>query len=193
MTTKLHRAINERHLQSGLRLRIPVLSAFTLLGIVTGQIAGHCVSAEHLEELGSCLSAYALTQTSAWRLLAVYLQWPLAALLLGYCTLGVGLLPLLCGVEGFLLSFAVSCFCALLGRRGILLALAALGVRALVLLPCGLIASDWAFSRACRMVSGEKLTHTVPLRLLACGAILFLGIGLEFFFSPGWIAKALMI
>lgn len=190
---KLHKAINERHLLSGLRLRIPVLSAFVLLGIVAGQIAGRCVSDVHLGEIGSCLSGCAVMQASVWRLFGVYFRWPLAALLLGYCTLGVGLVPLLCGTEGFLLSFAVSCFCTILGRRGILLALAALGIRALVLLPCGLIASDWAFSRACRMASGEKPTHTVPLRLLACAVLLMMGIGLEYLLSPGWIASALMI
>lgn len=193
MNVKLRKAIGERHLLSGLRLRIPVLSTFVLLGIVAGQIAGHCVSAEHLNEIGMCLSDYAVTQVSTWRLFAVYLQWPFMALLLGYCTLGVGLLPLLCGAEGFALSFAVSCFCAILGRHGILLALAALGIRALILLPCGLITSDWAFSRVCRMASGEKIAHTVPLRLLVCAALLALGIGLEYLLSPGWIASALMI
>lgn len=190
---KLRKGMDDRHLLSGLRLRIPVLSAFVLLGIVAGQIAGHCVSPENLQEIADSLMLYEENpvQLSFARVLTSYLRWPSTAFLLGYCTLGIGLLPLLCGIEGFLMSFSVSCFCLVMGRSGIVLSLATLGIRALFVLPCGLAMSDWAFSRACRMAAGEKLSRHLPLRLFACAAVLAVGICLEYILTPRWISLVL--
>ena len=73
---------------------------------------------------------------------AAYLRYPLLAFLFGLSAAGVALIPLLCAAQGFFLSFSVCCFAAALGRDGVLLALAALGLRCLFVLPCTLCLAD---------------------------------------------------
>ena len=63
--------------------------------------------------------------------LVLYYRYPLFAVLLGFASIGVALLPCLTAAFGFSLSFSVCCFTASFGGNGVLLALAVLecGVR----------------------------------------------------------------
>lgn len=76
--------------------------------------------------------------------LVLYYRYPLFAVLLGFASIGVALLPCLTAAFGFSLSFSVCCFTASFGGNGVLLALAVFGVRCAVTLP---VFFFWPFLR----------------------------------------------
>lgn len=82
---------------------------------------------------------------------------------------------------GLFLSFSVCCFAASLGREGVLLALAALGLRCLFVLPCMLYLSGAGFSRACRSLErGQAAKAAINWRmLLFCVFVLLAGTVVE--------------
>lgn len=162
--------------------RLMVLCAFFAVGIICGQLAQHAAAGG---ELTDYLRAYAgmvaqngITQPSLPRVAAAYLREPLIILLLGSCTFGAAAIPLVCAWQGFTLSFAVACFAGSMGRDGVLLSLAAFGLRCLVVLPCTLLIARWAFDKAlCRLRGGTADTKQrgsiiVALVLLLLGAVL---------------------
>ena len=134
-----------------------ILCGCFALGMVLAYPIQRRVGAEALTQLGTYVQGYARLAedrvqqpASILSAAAAYLRYPLLAFLCGLSGAGVVLIPLLCGVQGFFLSFSVCCFAASLGREGVLLALAALGLRCLFVLPCMLYLSGTGFSRACR-------------------------------------------
>ena len=121
------------------------------------------------------------TQASLPMAAAAYLREPAVIFLLGFCTFGAAVLPLVCLWQGFTLSFAVACFAASLGRDGVLLSLAAFGIRGVILIPCTLLTAQWAFDKALARLLGEKaapsrrtalvgLVLTRPSRRCCCWA-----------------------
>ena len=88
------------------------------------------------------------------------------------------ILPVL-AAEGFFLSFSAGCFAAALGRSGVLLALAAFGVRCLIVLPCSIYPA---------MLVGERNRWR---KLAVCGALLLLGMALELTLVPRLVQLAL--
>ena len=88
------------------------------------------------------------------------------------------LLPVL-AAEGFFLSFSAGCFAAALGRSGVLLALAAFGVRCLIVLPCSIYPA---------VLVGERNRWR---KLAVCGALLLLGMALELTLVPRLVQWAL--
>ncbi|MBQ9330294.1 MAG: stage II sporulation protein M [Oscillibacter sp.] len=111
-------------------------------GVILGQVVASGAPDATGEELYRYLSAYLHTgaQAPSWGMAAStavrYFRYPLLALLLGFTSVGAVLLLGTAGVFGFFLSFSVSCFAAAFGRNGVLLALALLGPRCLVTVPC---------------------------------------------------------
>ena len=110
---------------------------------------------------------------------AAYLREPAVIFLLGFCTFGAAVIPLVCLWQGFTLSFAVACFAASLGRDGVLLSLAAFGIRGVILIPCTLLTAQWAFDKALARLLGEKAAPSRRGPLAACLALLLLGTVLE--------------
>ena len=99
---------------------------------------------------------------------------------LGFCgAAGAALILPVLAAEGFFLSFSAGCFAAALGRSGVLLALAAFGVRCLIVLPCSIYPA---------MLVGERNRWR---KLAVCGALLLLGMALELTLVPRLVQWAL--
>lgn len=179
-------------------LRLVTLCAFFAAGIIVGQIAGPAVLRDGGSELTEYLQSYAgaasqLTAepVSVLQVFAAYFRVPLLLLLLGFCTFGAVVVPVVCAVQGFLLSFAVSCFAAAFGSGGLALTLAAFGVRAVLLLPCVLMIGQWAFDRTLSRLTGEKPSEVSRRPVFVCFALLLLGAVLELSVVPQLITLAL--
>ena len=131
--------LTERTVSSPLP-RLLLLALFFFGGAVLGQVLAGRVPDNTGGELRRYLEEYvrlegdppALAVLSA---AVVYFRYPLLAFLLGFASIGVVLLPVSAAAFGFFLSFAVCCFTAAFGPDGVLLALAAMGLRCLVAVP----------------------------------------------------------
>ena len=118
-----------------------LLALFFLGGAILGQVLAGRVPGETGLELRQYLEDYVrlggeVSPGAAVSAAAVYFRYPLLAFLLGFASIGVVLLPVSAAAFGFFLSFAVCCFTAAFGPDGVLLALAALGLRCVVTMPC---------------------------------------------------------
>lgn len=183
-----------------------LLCLFVAAGAVAGYLAQKTVGTASNAELGAYLQQYADTcardafvPASFLQVLAVYFRYPLVAFCLGFCTIGVYLLPILCMVQGFFLSFSICCFAAALGSCGVYLAFAALGLRTLVTLPCLLLLALQAFNRAKalrgttrRRNTGKRSKVNQAYFILPgiCSAALLLGAVLDITLLPhvfGWV------
>ena len=134
-------------------MRFWILCVCFLLGMAAAYPARRSISTDALAQLGAYVQSYAQLAdgrsqqpVSVLSAAAAYLRYPLLAFLFGLSAAGVALIPLLCAAQGFFLSFSVCCFAAALGRDGVLLALAALGLRCLFVLPCTLCLADAGFA-----------------------------------------------
>ena len=126
--------------------RLALLGLCFCGGILLGQLAARSVPEASRTELAAYLRQYAAVwgettdrTASLLRVAGVYLRYPLLVTVLGFCgAAGAALILPVLAVEGFFLSFSAGCFAAALGRSGVLLALAAFGVRCLIVLPCSI-------------------------------------------------------
>ena len=113
--------------------------------------------------------------------------------LLASCSFGAVAIPLVCAWQGFTLSFAVACFAGSLGQEGVLLSLAAFGLRSVVVLPCTLLVAQWAFDKTLCRLRGESAAGTAAQRwrLIGCFIVLILGAVLEMTVVPRLFTLAL--
>lgn len=129
-----------------------------------GSGLGHLVSACAIERNGGLISAYleqflCIAQSDGlfcpdlFQFLWLSLRWPLAAFVLGFSALGLLALPLLSGLRGFLLSFAVGTFAQALGRRGLGIAVLLLGGSSLISVPIFLLVATQSFSASKALAS----------------------------------------
>ena len=145
-------------------------------------LAGYCVVFE--DGGGGAVSLFSAV--------LLYFGYTSAAFLLGFTAIGVVAIPLLLAAFGFTSMFAVACFVMIYGRRGIALALAAMGVRMVVTLPCLLWvgARAWASSFALSGVGGGKRCAPVLYdkgyfyRLCVCVVLLLFGVCAEQYLTP---------
>lgn len=140
--------------------------------------------------LKDCLEAVRAGQTltAEWSaLLWQSARWPLWTALLSLTAAGLVGIPVLFGVRGFLLSFAVACFVRVLGGEGALLAAALFGVNGLFALPVLFLLGEqgMAASRAlAERLLGEGRGRPVYSRAYAlscavCGGVLLVGAAVE--------------
>ena len=108
-----------------------------------------------------------------------------------FCGLGIVAVPLLAVWEGVSLSYAAVSFSAAMGKSGLLLALAAFGVRAAVLLPCLLYIGGTAWRLAYERKGLAALSGRDLRGIMICFAALTLGIILEYSLAPRLMALAL--
>ena len=161
------RLTGPRQTQTGL------LCLFFAAGILAGFLARRIVKSDDLSALGSYVSSYAsLTVQQPADIISVLWAYLVAA---GKCLGDWVLLPLLCTAQGFFLSFSVYCFAASLGRSGVTLALAALGIRCLFVLPCLLAIASDSFAGAWRRAEKQKPEKRDRRRLLFCVFVLLTG------------------
>jgi len=183
-----------------------LLSLFFFFGIVMGQVLAKYVPDATGLELKRYLEDYFRLEMSwDWRTVLsafiLYFRYPLAAVLLGFASVGVVLLPVVTGAMGFFLSFSVCCFTAAFGSNGVLLALAVFGLRCVVTLPCFFLLAlpAWETSGALAALSFGRGRHSAPvtygkpwLRLLrGCAAVLTAGVCADLFLSP-WILRSML-
>ena len=133
--------------------------------------------------------------------LVIYFRYPLMAFLLGFASIGVVLLPCVTAAYGFFLSFSVCCFTAAFGRPGILIALAVLGVRCLLTLPCYFLLAVPSLGTSAALASlsfgsGRRAAPVVYGRgcwkrlAVVCG-VLLAGVCVELFLSPALLESVL--
>ena len=180
--------------------RFLLLCGCFLLGMLAAYPVHRRIGSESLSQLSTYVQDYARLAdgrvqqpVSLLSVAAAYLRYPLLAFLLGLSAVGAVLLPMLCMVQGFFLSFSVCCFAASMGREGVLLALAALGLRCLFVLPCTLFLAGDGFSRACRALSPARpKREAVRWRaLLFCVFVLLAGTVVECAIVPKFFALIL--
>ena len=164
-----------------------------------GQVLAGPVPDTTGQELSEYLQGYislesSLSPRAVLSALVLYYRYPLLAVLLGFASIGVVLLPVLSAAFGFFLSFSVCCFTAAFGVDGVLLALAVFGLRCLVTMPCYflLAAASWGTSAGLAAVSFGRGRRTAPVvygracwvRFGACCLALLAGVCAELFLSP---------
>lgn len=179
--------------------RILFLAVFFVAGTFLGQVFARRVSVAVGQELTEYLRQYILTghDHSIQMVLSavvLYLRYPFLAVLFGFASIGVLLIPGMTVLFGFLVSFSVSCFTAAFGMEGIFLALAAYGIRCVVTLPCYFLLAVPALKNAVVLaqLSFGRRQHGMALRLgrswwirlLICLVILLLGVCVDFMISP---------
>lgn len=139
---------------SHLPLPLVILSVCFALGILFGYGLAGSQLGETGEELRRYFDGYMLLASrelsvaAALRTLLCFFRAPLLAFLLGFASIGVALLPLLCAFEGFLFSFSLCCFAGTLGRESFALVLALFALRMLFVLPCTLFLSVCALDKS---------------------------------------------
>lgn len=179
------------------------LALFFLGGVFLGQVLAGRVPDATGRELTEYLRSYvtleaAVTPQAAVSALVLYFRYPLLAVLMGFASIGVALLPAVTAAFGFFLSFSVSCFTAAFGGEGVLLALAVFGLRCAVTLPCYFLLAvpAWRNAAALALASFGGGRRTAPVvygqpwwsRVAVCAGILLAGVCLELFCSP-WLLR----
>ena len=181
-------------------MRLLILCICCLIGMLAAWPVHRGIGSDALTQLSAYVQSYAQLAdgrvqqpASVLSTAAAYLRCPLLAFLCGLSAAGVVLIPALCMAQGFCLSFSVCCFAASLGHEGVLLALAALGLRCLFVLPCMLCISRDGFSRACRALSQKHpVKSEIPWRmLLFCVFVLLTGTVVECAIVPKFFALIL--
>ena len=85
---------------------------------------------------------------SVFDVVGVYFRYPVAAFIFGFTAVGLFFIPLSLVLQGFTLAFSVASFASALGRGGLTLALAAFGLRCLIVLPITLLLSIFSLDGA---------------------------------------------
>ncbi len=200
----------KRIVRLGSESRLPglvILAALFLCGAVAGTITAAGIRGDARGTLFSFLDGYLALMKSgpsaAARLGRAFLnafQYHIVVFLAGFTALGVFLVPLVIAARGFFLSFALTAFVYAYGGQGLFLALGALGIQALLSLPCLFFLSFQSFGTAARLwaLSAGKAKSDKPLfglpywsRFGATAAVLALCALYEAFAAPGvisWIA-----
>ena len=192
--------------QPSLLPRLFLLAVCFLVGVFLGQFfAGH-VPENTGTELDAYLESYfQVGKESSWKsFLSVLLQhfrYPLFVIILGFASLGVVLIPGMTLVIGFLLSFSASCFTVAFGTQGLFLAVAAMGLRCLITIPCYFVLAVPAWGRSAALAGlsfgrGRRISTDVSGQewwgmIILCLFVLLIGTCLDWFCTPKILEWAL--
>lgn len=138
-----------------------------------------------------------LTAPELWGALWRYLRWPLAVFALGFTSLGVPGIPILCGLRGFFLSFSIASLARCYGWPGLRLAFALLGVTGLVSVPAFLVLAVQSLGAAGALSARSGGSGRRPLpygkryfrRCGVCAAASVSCALLECYWLPAWVAS----
>lgn len=194
----------KRRLRSGqasFLTRILLLALFFLLGVCLGQAATRIVPDSTGVELTEYLRRYFTLENGSaegalFPALMLYFRYPCLAVLLGFASIGVVLLPLTTVAYAFFLSFSVCCLTAAFGPSGVLLALAVFGLRCLVSLPCYFLLAAGSLETSASLMAASLGRGHTPVRYGrawwrrcgVCTAVLLVGACFELVCSP-WILR----
>ena len=130
---------NRRDRRGALPQRVPVpmlvLSAFIVLGVILGYV----FALRSLQSAGGELKQYfdaflsggvnrPFSVRALGETLLCYFRAPGIVFLLGFASIGIVAVPLVCACQGFLLSYSLFCFALSLGRGSFPLLLALFGI-----------------------------------------------------------------
>ena len=148
---------------AALRMKLLVVCFLFALGVVLGVLAHRGVTEQENLFLRSYLLQFAQMSSqmqdrtaSLLSVLLVYFRYPLLLMLCGSSTVGLLAVQVFCMMQGFSLAFAVNCFASAMGTDGILLALAAFGIRCIFTLPCFFLLAIGTAERAVHAVERRK-------------------------------------
>ena len=174
-------------------VQITILCVFFALGVVLGHVLAHVSGCDR--ELTSQLQDYVLlegfgiTPANLLSVSKLYLSYPLAIVLLGYCSFGAAVIPFVLAAQGFTFSFSSAALAIAFGRKGVVLALAAFGLRSILLVVCTLLLGMFVLN-AKTGTTEAKFTFRGNVVAL-CFFLLALGIVLELTVVPKLFALAL--
>lgn len=152
---------NRRDRRGALPQRVPVpmlvLSAFIVLGVILGYV----FALRSLQSAGGELKQYfdaflsggvnrPFSVRALGETLLCYFRAPGIVFLLGFASIGIVAVPLVCACQGFLLSYSLFCFALSLGRGSFPLLLALFGIRLLAVLPCTLLLGNASLDKSPR-------------------------------------------
>lgn len=182
---------------SGFDPRLLLLCICCVIGFLLGWLADRTVTESVHQALAEYLKQYAVSsaemslRASLASVSVAYLRYPVVLFLLGLTAVGTYLIPVVCMMQSFILSFAVCSFASALGRSGVALAFSAFGIRCLITLPCIFMMALWAmdFSREIRQQRGRVSMGNRNLSLYCarfafCLLILLLGIAADLAVVP---------
>ena len=186
-------------------MKLLVVCFLFALGAVLGVLAHRGVTEQEDLFLRNYLLQFAQMSSqpqdrtaSLLSVLLVYFRYPLLLMLCGSSAAGLLAVPAFCMTQGFSLAFAVNCFASAMGADGILLALAAFGVRCMFTLPCFFLLAIGTAERACRTTDQRKNGKKKPAskqrgntRQTILWALLLLGAVLELTLVPQMLRLAL--
>lgn len=188
--------------------RLVFLALCFAAGIVLGQVLSERFPPSTGEELSRYLQDYVTLGTGTvsgsrtlLSALVIYFRYPLAAFFLGFASLGVAAIPAVTVAYGFFLSLSVCCFTAAFGRSGVLIALAVMGMRCLVTLPCYFLLAVPSLGTSAALASlsfgsGRRAAPVVYGRgcwkrlAVVCG-VLLAGVCVELFLAPALLESVL--
>lgn len=189
------------------RTTLLTLCFFFVLGAVLGcAVHGFVNSGDDAllrEYILQYAQVYAAQQDQAASLLSVlgvYFRYPLAVFAFGFTVGGVFFIPLFLLVQGFAISFSAFCFASALGRHGLTLALAAFGLRYLIVLPITLLLAVFSIGGALQLRRGRKKGSAKGkgpygpdhyLRFAVCALVLLAGVIAELVWVPKLFQLAL--
>lgn len=199
------RLVRTAQAKSAFRIKLLVVCFLFALGAVLGMLAHRGVTEQDDQYLRSYLLQFAQLSAqpknkaaSLLSVLLVYFRYPLLLMLCGSSTAGLLAVPFFCMTQGFSLAFAVNCFSSAMGADGILLALAAFGIRCIITLPCYFLLAIGTAECACRTADQRKNGKKKPVsqlqgntRKTVLWALLLLGAVMELTLVPWLLQLAL--
>lgn len=174
-------------------VQMAILCVFFALGAVLGHVLAHISGCDR--ELTSQLQSYVLlegfgiTPATLLSVSKLYLSYPLAVVIFGYCSFGAAVIPFVLAAQGFTFSFSSAALAIAFGRKGVVLALAAFGLRSILLVVCTLLLGMFVLN-AKTGTTEAKFTFRGNVVAL-CFFLLALGIVLELTVVPKLFALAL--
>ena len=174
-------------------VQMTILCVFFALGAVLGHVLAHVSGCDR--ELTSQLQSYvlldgfAITPATLLSVSKLYLSYPLAIVLLGYCSFGAAAIPFVLTAQGFTFSFSSAALAIAFGQKGVVLALAAFGLRSILLVVCTLLLGMFVLN-AKTGTTEAKFTFRGNIVAL-CFFLLALGIVLELTVVPKLFSMAL--
>lgn len=192
--------------QPSLFPRIFFLALFFSVGILAGYFFATRLSDSTIQELSDYFRQYLLLESNSFErtvasTIVLYIRYPLTVVLLGFSSAGTILIPCLAVAFGAFTSFSVSCFVTAFGTSGIWLALAALGFRCAVTLPCFLVLAEPAWGNATNLATlsfgrGRRVAkftcgRSFWKRSVICLTVLLLGVCVDLILVPRWLQHTL--
>lgn len=188
-------------------LRLLVLAVLFLTGVLLGISAAGRTAETLSAELADYFDGYfrlSGSERSAELLLSTafaYFRYPVLAVLLGFASIGVILLPLSGGLCGFFLSFSVSCLTITFGKNGPLLALCVFGLRGFVTVFCFFLLAVPALGTSASLASlsfgtGRRAAPVTYgrdwwLRIGICAVLLTAAMCVDLWLSPRLLGQLL--